>query len=165
VSGGPAANPGDSTPPPYRTIGAVLLLALAACSARRLYEGPARPAEEVAVVRVKVRKPATGSPGDEAYTVRMVGVNDLDFEDHEISVEVLPGRHRIHLEWTLYRISERWWAFYTSDAELPYWERTAGGRRTMEIDVEAGKRYRLIVPWEEAGIDWYFEEFGRRPAD
>ena len=30
----------------------------------------------------------------------------------------------------------------------------------VEVEVEAGEMYRLIVPWETAGRDWYFEEYG-----
>ena len=137
---------------------ALLLLVAAGCSSRQLYEGPSRPSSEVAILRAWVPRPATGAPGDEEYDVRMVGVDDHEFDDYERNVEVLPGRHRVHLEWKKW-VMPRWiWA--TSDSELIQWQQVGGGRRTMEIEVEAGKKYRLIVPWESSGLDWYFEEFG-----
>jgi len=112
------------------------------------------------VIRAWIPRPATGGPGDEEYDVRMIGVDDHEFEDFERSVEVLPGRHQVHLRWRKWIMPSVLWA--NSGSELPFWQEVGAGRRTMEIEVEAGKKYRLIVPWEESGLDWYFQEYGKR---
>jgi hypothetical protein len=138
---------------------ALLLLLLAGCSATRLYDGPSRPTGEVATIRVRILLPPSGSPGDEEYEVRLVGVNDRSFEDPPTTVEVLPGKHTLHLQWTKHVMPRFFWA--NSDSELIHWRRVGSGQRSMEVEVEAGKRYRLIVPWESSGLDWYLEEIKR----
>jgi len=136
----------------------ILLVGFGGCASRQLYEGPSRSSEDVSIIRAWIPRPATGAPGDEAYDVRMIGVDDHEFDDYERNVEVLPGRHKVHLRWKKWVMPRVLWA--TSSSELIIWQEVGAGQRTMEIEVEAGKKYRLIVPWETAGRDWYFEEYG-----
>jgi hypothetical protein len=146
------------TPP---LLGLFVLFA-AGCSATKLYPGPERPASETSVIHAILRVDSRGWPGDESYDVRMVRVDDHEFDDYERAVEVLPGRHEVHLVW------ERWvffWppGFYLStDGDSPYRELTDSGLRIMEIQTKPGVEHRLIVPWDDSGKDWYFEEKARR---
>ena len=134
----------------------LVVLLLAGCMpSRRMYEGPSRSSDEVAVIRAWIPRPATGAPGQEEYDVRMIGVDDTMFDGHERSVTVLPGKYRVHLKWRKW-VMPRWiWA--NSDSDMIIWQEVGAGQRTMEVEVEAGKTYRLIVPWETSGLDWYFE--------
>jgi hypothetical protein len=114
-----------------------LVLLLAACSSPKHTLG--RPSAEVAVVEGR----------DHGFQVIPLGtegsISILSIDGEELatsalggapkSVELLPGPHRIGIYYT----------FYVDGSPGPR------GETTLEVDVEAGKRYRIEESFEAGG--------------
>ena len=93
---------------------------LVSCGTGRSYEGPKRPAEEVARITGDFRVTA-GSP----VTVILLKVDDYEVSLSENSVEVLPGMHKLLVEC---RVAET----------------KSVSRFTIEAELYEGVRYRLV---------------------
>jgi hypothetical protein len=93
---------------------------LVACGTGRSYEGPKRPADEVARITGDFRVTA-GSP----VTVILLKVDDYEVSLSENSVEVLPGTHKLLVDC---RVAET----------------KSVSRFTIEAELYEGVRYRLV---------------------
>lgn len=93
---------------------------LVSCGTGRSYEGPKRPADEVARITGDFRVTA-GSP----VTVILLKVDEYEVSLSENSVEVLPGMHKLLVEC---RVAET----------------KSVSRFTIEAELYEGVRYRLV---------------------
>jgi hypothetical protein len=111
---------------------ALIAVLLGGCGAKRLYEGPALPASQVAVIHVG-RTIVRGIDGH----LRRGGVFDVD------RFEVAPGAHSVVL---VFEVPEHSIGVKTIPA------RRGEGRCTIEFVAEAGKQYWLAS--RPAGTGW-----------
>ena len=101
--------------------GATLALAgTAGCRTAQSYEGERRPSDQVA--RITGDTPINGAPL--AVILRKVDRRELGFSER--SAEVLPGKHSLLVDC---RIRET----------------SSTSRYTLEVEVDAGGRYRLVA--------------------
>jgi hypothetical protein len=91
------------------------------CATARLYDGPRRPADEVARITGDMRINA-GSP----LTIILRAVDNTPLNVGQNAVEVLPGKHRLLVDC---RIAET----------------ARVSRHSIEAEVSAGRHYRFVA--------------------
>jgi hypothetical protein len=104
-----------------RMAGAAMLFACVGCMTQQSYEGPRRPADEVAHISGDLRVTA-GAPM--SVILRKVDNHTLGFS--ESGVDVLPGQHRLLVD-CLIR------------------ETSSTTRHSIDVDVVEGRRYKLVA--------------------
>jgi hypothetical protein len=128
---------------PEPVAGVVVLTLLAtACGPTRLYDGPARSGEEVAVVSTFRPARTEGPPGSITIDVRLSAVDGKPASGS--LVEVLPGRRVFELTWTRYRFLDRHGMRFEVD-ETHLREVESRGTISIPLEARAGRRYRLRV--------------------
>lgn len=101
--------------------GMAMLLSCAGCMTQQSYEGPRRPADEVAHISGDLRVTA-GSPM--SVILRKVDNHTLGLS--ESGVDVLPGQHRLLVD-CLIR------------------ETSSTSRHSIDVEVAEGRRYTLVA--------------------
>jgi hypothetical protein len=104
-----------------RLVALLLVVICSGCGTVQLYDGPRRDADEVARITGDLRINA-GSP----LTVVLREVDNTPLNIGQNAVDVLPGKHRFLVDC---RIAET----------------ESISRHSIETDVSAGRRYRLVA--------------------
>jgi hypothetical protein len=103
----------------------LIVCGLAACGgAKRVYEGPRMPADEVAHVTIK-DGPISA---EERFKAKLITFDGVPARSTYTELEVLPGEHTLHVTWERYRGLER----------------VASGSVPMTFELRAGFTYRLF---------------------
>ena len=134
----------------------VLLLAAAGCSVTRLYDGPARSRDEVAVVSAPYARPARMSIGTVRYQTRIVRFDGTPLDEPRTEVEVLPGEHTVAILWRRYH-PHTWYHDRLGQTEVPAVQ-VAEGVNSVKLSAKAGRKYRLIIPEDWTKQSMYFRE-------
>ncbi|MHC4941247.1 MAG: hypothetical protein ACYTHK_20115 [Planctomycetota bacterium] len=138
----------------------LVLLAAACHGPTRLYDGPARPASEVARIEVSGIGGALGRPGDETNEAHIVAINGGEIEQAN-SVEVLPGRYEVEVWWGWFEVPS---TYYGDGAGRGYWVLRDEGRVVLPLQAKPGKRYELDWNIWRRGGPHGFKEVGT-PTD
>ena len=104
----------------------LLVTLLAACSARRLYEGPRRPAMETAILHVWSPQFENMPFENKWWFVRIAAVDGQVLDGNVETVEVLPGTHEVVVDWEMVDLFP--------DPEVR-------GRETFTVHARPGHRY------------------------
>lgn len=132
-----------------------LCLAAVGCGTFRAYEGGARPRTEVARLfmsdakgegdTVETQSGAYFTGLSTTYSAVIVRVDDREVGSRS-SVEVLPGRHEVEIEWERRVPGDV--VVKMSEFGPTLWDSSYEGRAILSVDASAGKEYRLT--WDRA---------------